>query len=231
MMSDQPLNRCQPDIATLREVIASIVDPTAKFQDIDGVMWSRFEIERRELAYRKADSILALLPLPRSGVQSEGVTWRRVNDEPYEYAIQQGPHGDQWVMLLDGSVLRRSLALPSADCQTGLDWTVSEETKQHIEEIERNIREAPENIARALYFRAGCQCEHPMIKCDAHGCRCTSCGQPRSPPPSTNSESVIGGTNFCGHGMMASICPTCSPSSQESNSATGAHSSRQSGCE
>ncbi len=35
------------------------------------------------------------------------------------------------------------------------------------------------------YFHAGCQCEHPMIKCDNHGCRCTSCGQPRSALSST----------------------------------------------
>lgn len=27
--------------------------------------------------------------------------------------------------------------------------------------------------------------------------------------PSAMRESVIGGTNFCGHGMMASLCPTC----------------------
>jgi hypothetical protein len=51
-----------PDTKTLREVIAGIVDPTAKFQDIEGVSWSKFELERRELAYRKADSILGLLP-------------------------------------------------------------------------------------------------------------------------------------------------------------------------
>lgn len=48
----------------LREVVAGIIDPTAKFQDLDGVRWSQFEIERRELAYRKADSILSLLPSP-----------------------------------------------------------------------------------------------------------------------------------------------------------------------
>jgi hypothetical protein len=49
---------------TLREVIAGIVDPDAKFQDIKGVTWSRFEIQRRELAYRKADAILGILPVP-----------------------------------------------------------------------------------------------------------------------------------------------------------------------
>lgn len=38
------------------------------------------------------------------------IQWRRVNDEPYEYAIQQGPHGDEFVKLLDGSCLRRPQA-------------------------------------------------------------------------------------------------------------------------
>jgi hypothetical protein len=37
------------------------------------------------------------------------IQWRRVNAEPFEYAIQQGPHGDEFVGLLDGSCLRRSI--------------------------------------------------------------------------------------------------------------------------
>jgi site-specific DNA-cytosine methylase len=37
----------------------------------------------------------------------EQVQWRRVNGEPFEYAIQQGPHGDEFVKLIDGSCLRR----------------------------------------------------------------------------------------------------------------------------
>lgn len=43
-----------------REAIARIIDPTARFEDIEGVTWSRFEIDRRELARSKADRILAL---------------------------------------------------------------------------------------------------------------------------------------------------------------------------
>lgn len=42
-------------------------------------------------------------------IDMEKAVWRRVNDEPFEYAIQQGPHGDEFVKLLDGSCLRRSL--------------------------------------------------------------------------------------------------------------------------
>jgi hypothetical protein len=37
------------------------------------------------------------------------VVWRRVNTDPFEYAIQQGPHGDEFVKLLDGTCLRRPL--------------------------------------------------------------------------------------------------------------------------
>jgi hypothetical protein len=43
------------------EAVAHIIDPTAKFQDIDGVRWSRFDIERRELAREKARGIIAIL--------------------------------------------------------------------------------------------------------------------------------------------------------------------------
>lgn len=39
----------------------------------------------------------------------EPVAWRRVNGEPFEYAIQQGPHGDEFVKLLDGSCLCRTV--------------------------------------------------------------------------------------------------------------------------
>jgi hypothetical protein len=33
-----------------REQIARIIDPTAKFYDLEGVSWSRQELERRDLA-------------------------------------------------------------------------------------------------------------------------------------------------------------------------------------
>lgn len=49
------------DFNTLREVIAGVIDPTARFEDLEGVTWSRFELERRELAYQKANAILALI--------------------------------------------------------------------------------------------------------------------------------------------------------------------------
>jgi hypothetical protein len=45
-------------------------------------------------------------------------------------------------------VLRRMNA--AAQSPVGMDWEISEETKRHIDEIERNIRDAPQNIARSL---------------------------------------------------------------------------------
>jgi hypothetical protein len=44
-----------------REAVARIVDPDAKFDNFSGVKWSIREIERRDLAYTKADAILSLL--------------------------------------------------------------------------------------------------------------------------------------------------------------------------
>lgn len=44
------------------------------------------------------------------------IKWRRVSEDSFEYAIQQGPHGDEFVKLLDGSYLRRSQpGTPSRD--------------------------------------------------------------------------------------------------------------------
>lgn len=47
-----------------------------------------------------------LRPIPEEG--SDGIRWARVNAEPFEYAIQQGRHGDEFVKLLNGTHLRRS---------------------------------------------------------------------------------------------------------------------------
>ncbi len=35
--------------------------------------------------------------------------WQRVNSEPFEYAIYEGPFGDEFVKLPDGSCLRRPI--------------------------------------------------------------------------------------------------------------------------
>lgn len=44
-----------------RDKLARIIDPTAKFEDIEGVRWSRFEIQRRDDALAKAEAIMALI--------------------------------------------------------------------------------------------------------------------------------------------------------------------------
>lgn len=41
--------------------------------------------------------------------KQEQIKWRRVNDSPFEYAIQQGLHGDEFVKLIDGTCLRRNI--------------------------------------------------------------------------------------------------------------------------
>lgn len=41
--------------------------------------------------------------------EAEAIVYRKVNDEPFEYAIQQGPNGDEFVKLLNGTCLRRPM--------------------------------------------------------------------------------------------------------------------------
>lgn len=55
------------------------------------------------------------LTAPNPPAGGEAVAWGRVNDEPFEYAIQQGPHGDEFVKLLDGPSLRRPLPAPHVE--------------------------------------------------------------------------------------------------------------------
>lgn len=42
------------------------------------------------------------------------IKWRKVNEDDLEYAIQEGPHGDEFVRLLDSSCLSRSPPEPSS---------------------------------------------------------------------------------------------------------------------
>lgn len=51
------------------------------------------------------------MTVPEQAIEAaaDQIRWAQVNDEPFEYAIQQDPHGDEFVKLLDGSCLRRAL--------------------------------------------------------------------------------------------------------------------------
>lgn len=70
----------------------------------------------RTLLSKAADEITRLRgAAQRSFDCGEGVQWRRVNDEPYEYAVQQGPHGDEFVKLSNGSCLCRTLVITSTE--------------------------------------------------------------------------------------------------------------------
>ncbi len=57
------------------------------------------------------DAILACKPPPLpDSAGADGVRWQRVNSEPFEYAIQQGQFGDEFVKLLNGTCLRRAIS-------------------------------------------------------------------------------------------------------------------------
>jgi hypothetical protein len=87
-------------------------------EDLASVNLSREARERQ--ARRMADDLIARglglrfqpkseASIPGSASPSgEQIRWGRLNDEPYEYAIQQGPHGDEFVKLLNGECLRRA---------------------------------------------------------------------------------------------------------------------------
>lgn len=72
--------------------------------------------EYRERAEKAEGMLSGAQSLPGCG---EGIAWRRVNDESFEYAIQQGPHGDEFVKLLSGACLKRAFtplpAIPDND--------------------------------------------------------------------------------------------------------------------
>lgn len=74
----------------------------------------------------EAAELLASSPAQESvTTEPEDIVWSRVNSEPFEYAIQQGPHGDEFVKLINGKCLKRScaplLAIP-APPQLGQEW-------------------------------------------------------------------------------------------------------------
>ncbi len=56
----------------------------------------------------------------RSSSGSGEVLWARVNDEPFEYAIQKGQHGDEFVRLLNGWFLHRPIAPAHGSRESGI---------------------------------------------------------------------------------------------------------------
>jgi hypothetical protein len=63
--------RCSTDTATLREAVARLVDPDAHYNDIPDVRWAKTELQRRELAYQKADAIIGLFPSAQAAPEPE----------------------------------------------------------------------------------------------------------------------------------------------------------------
>jgi hypothetical protein len=97
-----------------------------------------------------------------------GIEWRRVNHLPFEFAMQKGPHGDEFVKLLDGSCLRRPLptsaptlaqdnkrlreALEGLVRSIGEKWD-GETERRRANALSPNIEEALESARRALEGR------------------------------------------------------------------------------
>jgi hypothetical protein len=69
----------------------------------------------------QAEAFTAAQPpaAPVENKKGDQIHWLKVNDEPFEYAIQQGPHGDEFVKLLNGECLRRPLCRSSAGTGDG----------------------------------------------------------------------------------------------------------------
>jgi hypothetical protein len=70
----------------------------------------RRKLERQE---QKAEFEAKSRPVawtPDGGHISPLVTWRRVNEEPREYAITRGQFGDEFIKLPDGSTLSRPIS-------------------------------------------------------------------------------------------------------------------------
>jgi hypothetical protein len=81
-------------------------------------------------AIKAGDEIRASSPAQETvTTEPDDIVWSCVNSEPFEYAIQQGPHGDEFVKLINGKCLRRScaplLAIP-APPQPGRDAIIEE---------------------------------------------------------------------------------------------------------
>jgi hypothetical protein len=93
-------------------------------------------------------------PKASDGDLTQGVRWQIVNDEPFEYAIQLGPHGDEFVKLLNGECLRRPISRTPAegdglhrltDKQTEAVWGLTiDEAARKIEKLESDLAAAKE---------------------------------------------------------------------------------------
>jgi hypothetical protein len=111
------LNECKIWDAALWALISTLHSHVAEDKRPAG--WSDFSDEQIDRLKRSAEAFLRVLSpssAPPAYMASEAIRWQRVNDEPFEYAIQQGPNGDEFVKLLNGSYLRRTLpGEPGAD--------------------------------------------------------------------------------------------------------------------
>jgi hypothetical protein len=86
---------------------AKIIEECAKVIELSDLWDNNGEI---------AKAVRALVPLSSTEVpaaqqqDAEDIRWQRVNDEPFEYAIEKGPNGDEFVRLRKGNCLRRPIS-------------------------------------------------------------------------------------------------------------------------
>lgn len=106
-----------------------------------------------------------------SGKFTDGdpVEIRKQNDAIDEICIRAGDvHIEQ--MSADGWFM----GVEASDGSYWQFWFGSKNRKAAVEF--RHTEHSPAGKA-AMVFDRGCQCEHPLIKCDQTGCRCTICGE------------------------------------------------------
>ncbi len=95
--------------ARLVELIAIVDRLSTRAQpQVDGEATCRYCGEQFVTMICRNGHHRLLEPTPTETVCDQ-ITWRRINDEPYEYAIQRGFTGDEFVKLLSGEYLRRAI--------------------------------------------------------------------------------------------------------------------------
>lgn len=166
----------------------------------DSQEWTEIYPAQLEWVVRQGHQVRAIeTPQPQCGVQSSDDLWaavrqRDANINTFFAALKTEEDGllrdfyktKRDILPSDVTTsfnrLRALLRTPTnaqAAPETGLNWALSDEAKKHIEEIERNIREAPQNIARAQGLIGGTHlCGHGVMAVNCPTCSISSAHSP-----------------------------------------------------
>jgi hypothetical protein len=99
------LSRHDTQPPAVNDEAATPISPEA----VQAILEDEVYCDRFDGTYDYGDAVSRIVALHTPAQGAEGIRWARVNDEPFEYAIQQGPHGDEFVKLINGLCLRRSI--------------------------------------------------------------------------------------------------------------------------